>query len=622
MRKFLPYILITVIFAVNVLAPLGTFAASTPPAASSGSIESQLDKTNCLSFPGRIHLPACAATLSYYIFFVPTSALLWFSGQILDVSVSFALDSKTLNTNMVKEGWKITRNLVNLFFIFILLYISIATILQIGGYGMKDLLVKVIIVALLVNFSLVFTRVVIDASNVLAMEFYSKISAPQESAVTVGGVQVKGVSAVFISGFNPQRLLSQDSFQKWVVGGNGSLLVIFIIFLVASIINVIAAFVLFAAAILFIVRIVALWLIMILAPLAFLAMILPSTGRYAKEWWGKLFSQSFFAPIFLFLFYLVAMLIVGPSGGEGFLASLAATLSTSASSSGGVAGGIVSFFKSIAVVIMQFSILAVLLVACLIIAGKMGAHGAGAMQKLGTNARKWGQSYAGRIGRRGVGFASEKALNHAYGTDEKGNFKNKGKTAVALRAALKIPGAAQGAARASSWREKQKAETKKRREKVYGSYSTAGLAALQAQRMIMPSRREVIEEKLEGKQKADKEKVEIKKLKNERKGLKLREKSENWDEGRKKIQDKIEVHKKTNKLEYGSPGSWEREMEKLDNEMAEFMKSTYDKINGINSKLNKKKENAIIGEAQKLIKKAQSGGGGEAPKLAPKTEKA
>ena len=430
----------------------------------------------------------------------------------------------------------------------------------------------------------------------------------KDSPITFHKETIKDISIVFVEGFNPQKLFGVENFKKWIDGTSASWLVIFILFLLASMMNILASFVLFSAGFLFIVRIAILWLVMIFAPLAFVAMALPYTDQYAKKWRTALFSQSFFAPVYLFLFYLVAKLV-----GEDFLKSIGTSLVANE--------GLQSFLKSILIVFIHFAVLSVLMMACLIVAKQMGAYGAGTAEKWGTIARKWGQGKAKRYSMRGAGFASEKALSHAYDTDEEGKYKNKWFGAV-LRGGFKIPTATRGAARMSSWRERQIEETKKKREKTYGSYSEAGLAALNARKLVTRPRREVIEEKLEGKQKADKEKVEIKKLKNERKGLKLREKSENWDEGRKKIQDKIEVHKKTNKLEYGSPGSWEREMEKLDNEMAEFMKSTYDKINGINSKLNKKKENAIIGEAQKLIKKAQSGGGGEAPKLAPKTEKA
>ena len=51
-------------------------------------------------------------------------------------------------------------------------------------------------------------------------------------------------------------------------------------------------------------RIIQLWLLLIFAPLAFLAAILPETQTYFQNWRHSLFSQSFFYPAYMFMLYL------------------------------------------------------------------------------------------------------------------------------------------------------------------------------------------------------------------------------------------------------------------------------------------------------------------------------
>lgn len=348
---------------------------------------------SCVPIPGYgFDITNCVAALSYYIIFVPTSWILWMGGQLFNGAVSFALGGEFLKSDMVSIGWTITRDVANLFFIFILLYIAIATILQLSSYGMKSLLAKLIIIALLVNFSLVITKIIIDASNILAMEFYNKMTV-QGGEVTKAlfGQNARDISAVFVAGFNPQQLFGKEGFEKWKENTSGSSLAMLFLFLIASLMNLVATFVLMAGGLLFIIRVSVLWLLMILAPIAFLFMVLPLTKQYANQWWNKLFSQAFFAPAFLFLFYLVAMLI-----NKGFLKSIFESMGRDTSG----LSGFEAFFATIAIVFLNFTVLAVLMIACLIVAQKMGAAGAGAVQSWGKAAGKWGRGVAGRATRR------------------------------------------------------------------------------------------------------------------------------------------------------------------------------------------------------------------------------
>src|SRR3989344_7162365 len=122
-------------------------------------------------------VPGCFVQIFYIIFYTIPAYLLWASAQFFNVLIAITLGSKLLSgATFVSAGWAVVRDLSNIFFILILLYIAVKLILGLGGSEVKKMIVNVIIMALLINFSMFMTKVVIDTSNILALVFYNKIS--------------------------------------------------------------------------------------------------------------------------------------------------------------------------------------------------------------------------------------------------------------------------------------------------------------------------------------------------------------------------------------------------------------------------------------------------------------
>src|SRR3989344_7039657 len=65
----------------------------------------------------------------------------------------------------VDQWWVFVRNISNVLIIGFFTYIAVALILGLKEYGQKKLIARVLIVAILINFSLLFTKLVIDTSN-------------------------------------------------------------------------------------------------------------------------------------------------------------------------------------------------------------------------------------------------------------------------------------------------------------------------------------------------------------------------------------------------------------------------------------------------------------------------
>src|SRR5690606_24709247 len=132
----------------------------------------------------------------------------------------------------------------------------------------------VIIVAILINFSLFATSLVIDASNVIAIAFYEAIAsgAVQEGGKILGNT---GLSGAFMD-----KLKLTTIFDAGVIDMEG----IITIAIMGSILMLVASFVFFAAALMFIIRYVVLILVLILSPIAFVAMVFPGLNSQAKKW--------------------------------------------------------------------------------------------------------------------------------------------------------------------------------------------------------------------------------------------------------------------------------------------------------------------------------------------------
>ncbi|KKU49644.1 MAG: hypothetical protein UX71_C0009G0007, partial [Parcubacteria group bacterium GW2011_GWA1_47_10] len=116
----------------------------------------------------------CIVQTVYFFFYVIPAFLLAQVAFFFNVMISVTLSSDLFQGEFVREAWGIVRDLANLFFILILLYVAVELILGMA-HDAKKTIIKVVLAALLINFSMFFTGVVIDSSNILALVFYNKL---------------------------------------------------------------------------------------------------------------------------------------------------------------------------------------------------------------------------------------------------------------------------------------------------------------------------------------------------------------------------------------------------------------------------------------------------------------
>jgi hypothetical protein len=246
-----------------------------------------------------------------------------------------SLDSAAYALTFISDGWTTARDIANMAFIFILIYLAMTVMFQAQTAGTMSTLAKVVVVALLINFSFFITRVVIDAGNILSIQFYNAIVADTPNTTynatgsnnTDTGIAVPDLTSNIMHGINFTETFSPATFNE-AGGGNpftdfGIAFISFTFIYVAlgaMLFILAAAFV--AAGIKFIVRIVMLWFAIITAPLAFVAWSFQGGhgGGHGKNffatWRDMLIRNAFFPAAFLFILLLISN-FMGDNGNAG-----------------------------------------------------------------------------------------------------------------------------------------------------------------------------------------------------------------------------------------------------------------------------------------------------------------
>jgi len=212
----------------------------------------------------------------------------WVTGFLVEV----AKYNDFISAAPVAAGWVIVRDLCNMFFILILLVIAFATILRQENYSAKKLLPKLLIMAVLINFSKTICGLIIDFSQVIMLTFVNGFA---------------GSAGNFIDLFGMRHYTSLDSADKAGIGAIDTTAGI-IAALVFAIIALIVLIVLLAVLVM---RIIMLWIYIILSPIAFLASAFPAGQKYASQWWGEFSKNVIVGPVLAFFMWLALSTISG-----------------------------------------------------------------------------------------------------------------------------------------------------------------------------------------------------------------------------------------------------------------------------------------------------------------------
>ena len=201
--------------------------------------------------------------------------LMSFAGSLGDASYSaisyfLSIDNeifKDQENGGLAQAWKFFRDVANAVFAVIFLWVIFSQISNVGvsNYGIKKILPRLIIGALLVNLSFYLCQIAVDLSNILGFSLKGAL----EGAASKVGTQATATG----------------TFSALVTGGLVLVGVGLFIFLAVSIPTLLALLLaLIVVLVILIVRQAAVILLIAISPLAFAAWLLPNTENLFKKW--------------------------------------------------------------------------------------------------------------------------------------------------------------------------------------------------------------------------------------------------------------------------------------------------------------------------------------------------
>ena len=204
--------------------------------------------------------------------------------------------AQTNGITWVIIGWRISLTLGYSIVGILLLIVVFANILRIDleHYGIRRIIPSLIFNLFLANFSLIFIRFFVDITNVLG----SGINALFVNAAGVNEGSIgRGLTATFLGTVTPVGRIP-------IIGG--ALSTVFIIIL-SGIVGLVALVFLLILLFEFLLRSTVIYLLAILAPLAFVLNSFPMLQNYAKKWWSYFWPWIFMYPAVMLLLNLAAL---------------------------------------------------------------------------------------------------------------------------------------------------------------------------------------------------------------------------------------------------------------------------------------------------------------------------
>lgn len=226
--------------------------------------------------------------------------IIWLLGKLvsllLSILIAVAQYNDFINSSAVTYGWTIVRDFANMFFVLILLVIAFATILRVESYNLKTWLPKLVIMAILINFSKLICGVFIDFAQVIMLTF---ISAVKEITGTNMN-EMLGVSKILE--FSDTDV---EGISGWTILGSVILGVIMMI---------VAVVVVLVMLMMIIVRMVMIWIYIVLSPLAYLLASFPQGKKYSERWWTDFSKNLIVGPLLAFFLWLSFASVGGVDG--------------------------------------------------------------------------------------------------------------------------------------------------------------------------------------------------------------------------------------------------------------------------------------------------------------------
>jgi len=183
-----------------------------------------------------------------------------------------------------------------MFFILILLIIAFATILRVEQYNLKTWLPKLVLMAVLINFSKLICGVFIDVTQVIMLTFVNGFKN------LAAGNLTSMLNVTEILSFSQSN--SKD-VTGWTILGS---IILALIFSIVSVVVILTMLVMLAM------RIIMIWIYVVLSPLAYLLASFPQGQSYSQRWWTDFSKNLIVGPVLAFFIWLSFASLGGVEG--------------------------------------------------------------------------------------------------------------------------------------------------------------------------------------------------------------------------------------------------------------------------------------------------------------------
>lgn len=240
-----------------------------------------------------------------------------FTAGIVDAAYSFVTALlkvqpllTTGGTAGIYNAWVVMRNIANIAFVIVFLFIIFSQLTSMGvsNYGVKKLLPRLVIAAILVNVSFWICAIAVDLSNIIGSSMLQvfqvvEVAIPNEASTGIGGSGDgwQGIVGGLLAGTIAAGTIYYVGLSALIPALLAALVAIITVFLVLTL------------------RQALIILLIVIAPLAFVAYLLPNTEGWFTKWRKLLMTLLLMYPIIALIFgasALASQIVMSTAGGN------------------------------------------------------------------------------------------------------------------------------------------------------------------------------------------------------------------------------------------------------------------------------------------------------------------
>jgi hypothetical protein len=241
-----------------------------------------------------------------------------FMGEIADtlydkfIEELLVIEELNLNTtdNSLYEAWGLMRNIANIAFVIAFIFIIYSQVTGVGlsNYGIKKMLPRLVLVAILVNVSYWICALAVDASNIVGANLYGALKSLSDTPAL--NFNIVSDDDILVTGSNWASITVAILALGAVVMYMWPALILALISVLMAVFTVVVVLTLRQAIVI---------ILIVISPLAFVAYLLPNTEALFKKWLA-------FLKTMLLMFPIIALV----TGGSAFASAIVMKTSQSA----------------------------------------------------------------------------------------------------------------------------------------------------------------------------------------------------------------------------------------------------------------------------------------------------